>query len=154
MASHPKKYKLTAEDMQLMQRMADEEEGIGERGTALRRALKGKPLDEDEDDSMDGDNSDGGLSDEDDNEGGAGGAVAPKALMAMAGLVDTSNALSGPPVQDGDDDDNSSDEDDYHLRPSDAVLLATKSQEDYSSLEVHVYNYDEGRWPAGQHCRP
>ena len=140
MARKPKKYKLTAEDYALMQQMADEDEGVGERGSALRAALKGRSLTGDED---------GGISD-DDSDSDAEDGLAPSALRAMAGLVDSSNAM-GPgagPGHDGigDDDDNSSEEDDYLLRESDAVLLAAKSMEDYSALEVHVYNHEDGNF--------
>ncbi len=151
-----------------MQRMADEEAGVGgPRGSALRSALRaavGGGADGDEEggenddgDSMDGEKDEADLSEDesdDDGEGGGGGdgdgTSLPPALMAMAGLVNSTNAglagrdgAAGIGVDD-DDDDDSEDEDDYLLRPEDTVLLACKSQEDYSSLEVHVYNPDDG----------
>ena len=67
--------------------------------------------------------------------------------MCVTAIFHHLGAASGRDNMNDDElDEDSSDEDDYELRSTDAVLLAAKSQEDYSSLEVHVYNHEDGNF--------
>jgi periodic tryptophan protein 1 len=99
--------------------------------------------DDDDDDDEDMDEEDarpsGRGAESDMLDAGAGGATVASAVGGMS-APDTLLGGGG----DDDDDDEGSDAEDLVARPRDDFLIVANTEDDYSSLEVHVFNEDDG----------
>ena len=94
--------------------------------------------DEEEDDDVHDDDSDDDLADVPDTREFM--PIDVEGLQAM-GL---SAAGLGGALNEEDDDDDASDLEDTNLRPDDAMVVVAKTEEDFASLEVHVYEPKTG----------
>jgi periodic tryptophan protein 1 len=82
--------------------------------------------------------------DEDAAAGGGGGAAARAAAAAAAALRGGGGGGGGGGGDDDDDDDDASDVGDMEASASDAFVLVANTTDDFSNLEVYVYNEADG----------
>lgn len=69
-----------------------------------------------------------------------GGATETLPMAGMSSMASTLEALEHG------DDDEMSDQEDYTIKSTDAVLVAAKSEQDFSCLEVHIYETTTGNF--------
>lgn len=103
------------------------------------------PIDKDSDeDSDDDDDDDDALDDIPDTREFM--PVDIQGLQAMGISHAGASALLNPnyDLDDDDDDDDDSDADDHNLTPDDAIVVIAKTEDDFASLEVHVYEERTG----------
>lgn len=119
--------------------------GVDEQGRPIASDSDGDNEEEEDDDPIDKD-SDDSDDDKDDNDD-LDDAIDTREFMpvdiaglqamgisheGMSALLDHDNDFD-------DDDDDDSDADDHNLTPNDAILVVAKTEEDFATLEVHVY---------------
>jgi len=94
--------------------------------------------DDDDDDDAHDDDSDDDLADVPDTR-----EFMPIDVEGLQAMGLSAAGLGGALNEEGDDDD-ASDLEDTNLRPDDAILVVAKTEEDFASLEVHVYEPKTG----------
>ena len=111
----------------------------------------GMPVEDiDEDDEDEEDGKDGNNSDDDDDDSDDDLADVPDTREFMPVDVEGLEAMGlsaaglGGALNEEDDDDDASDLEDTNLRPDDAMVVVAKTEEDFASLEVHVYEQKTG----------
>ena len=109
----------------------------------------GMPVEDiDEDDEDEEGGKDGNNSDDDDDDDDLADVPDTREFMPVdvEGLeaMGLSAAGLGGALNEEDDDDDASDLEDTNLRPDDAMVVVAKTEEDFASLEVHVYEQKTG----------
>jgi len=147
-------------DLRMDEYSSDEDENDAARGTALghllvdegdANELLNEPDDEEEDeggkrmkndDDMDSDDSDDDdLDDVPDTREYTPLDVEGLQNMGISKAVDGSSYMDFPADGEIDDD---SEADDVQIRPDDALIVTAKTEDDFASLEVHVYEQNSG----------
>ena len=107
-------------------------------------------IDEDDEDEEGGKGGNNSNDDDDDDDSDDDLADVPDTREFMPVDVEGLEAMGlsaaglGGALNEDDDDDDASDLEDTNLRPGDAMVVVAKTEEDFASLEVHVYEQKTG----------
>ncbi|KAF1772170.1 G-protein beta WD-40 repeat [Phytophthora cactorum] len=124
----PEKLKLTDDEVKMLREAATEEEE--EEQSAMEAAMAEEDAEQQN-------------QDEKDNNGGAG-AVEEEEDDETADQPDEEGNVAMEDDEDEQDDELEMDKDDVEIRPTDSVILVTNTEEDFSNLEVQVYDDENG----------
>jgi len=135
-------------DLKMDEYSDDDENNDAIQGSHVGNLLVGKDYDEEEDlrleaqfNNSDSDNESGNDSDDDLADVPDTREYMPVDVEGLESMGFHSGALND---FEGDDIDNASDVDDINLNPDDAMLCVAKTEEDFASLEIHVYEQSSG----------
>jgi len=117
----------------------EEGEGMDEDNDKMGAKVDGRGVNRG--DSDDSDDSDDDLADAPDTREYVPVDVEGLESMRIGGLE---GMLGGGPDDDEEEADDASDVEDTRIRPTDALLCVAKTEDDFASLEVHVYETDTG----------
>jgi len=141
-------------DLRMDEYSSDEEENEAARGAAIGRLLvedddvvhtEDMEKDDNDDDDDDDDDSDEGDSDDDLADVPDTREYTPVDLDGLNAMGFSHVGTNAPAyLQDDDEEDDASDAEDVKIRSTDSIVVVAKTEEEFASLEVHVYEQDTG----------